>query len=166
MEKSVIHKPSNLMKHVTNVAISAAFAALVLVPSMANADYGHAHCDKSKHSAFMDKRQNELHDKLALSASQESAWKDFVAKTQPEEHQHKHDWSEFSKLSTPDRLDRILAKSKERQQVLESRVQAIKNFYGQLTSDQKKTFDESFHFHGGWHGWHHHHRHEWHGSHE
>jgi Spy/CpxP family protein refolding chaperone len=60
----------------------------------------------------------------------------------------KEDWKEMSKLPTPDRLDHILARAKEREQRIEMRVQATKEFYGQLTPAQQKTFDASFQHRG------------------
>jgi len=143
------------MKYGITIMLSMALVALVTMPLHATADDGHAHWDDSKRSEFFEKRQNALHDKLELTAAQEPAWKDFVTSIKPDEHRTKHDWSELSKLSTPDRLDRMLTIMKDRQQALESRVKPIKVFYDQLTVEQKKTFDESFHALWRGHRWHH-----------
>src|ERR1039457_5755119 len=175
MDKTEVSKSDNHVKYGLPGLIPLVFAALIAMPLFVHADSEHSHWDKEKHSEYCQKHEQKLHDKLGLTASQESVCKDFIAKIKPEEHKAKQDWSELSKLSTPERLDRMLAKMKDRQQQMESRVKAIKDFYGQLTSEQKKTFDDSFHFHGGWLGWHHHHRHGcdhhqqrhgWYGSHE
>ena len=155
MDISEVYKPYNSLKLGIIVLAISAFTTLAAIPLEANADSDHCQWDKSRHSEFMEKQQKELHGKLGLSASQEPAWKDFIAQMKPDEHQTKQDWSELSKLSTPDRLDHMVAKSKERQQALESHVQAIKAFYAQLTTEQKKIFDESFHFHRHGHGWFH-----------
>ena len=56
----------------------------------------------------------------------------------------KEDWAELSKLTTPERLDHMLARTKEREEQTEKRVQATKEFYSQLTPTQQKTFDTSF----------------------
>ena len=132
-----------------------AFVALAAIPVFANAEYEHANCDKSKHSEFFEKRQSELHDRLGLSASQEAAWNNFVVKSKSNDHQTRPDWSELSKLSTPDRLDRILAMKKDREQAMESRVKVVKAFYAQLTPAQQKIFDESFSHRKQRHEWHH-----------
>ena len=127
-------------------------AALAATPIAANADSDHWCRDNSRHSEYLQKRQTELHDKLGLSASQQPAWNDFITKTKPAEHQTRADWSKLSKLSTPERLDFLMAKSKEHQQALESHTKVVKTFYSQLNSEQQKIFDDSFHFHGHEHG--------------
>jgi protein CpxP len=152
METSGSYKTDNLMKYGIIIMIVAAFAALVAMPLLANADCERGHWDKTRHSEFMEKRQNALHDKLGLSASQEAAWNDFIVKSKPDEHRTRPDWSELSRLSTPDRLDHMLAMMKERQQAMESHVKAVKAFYAQLTPEQQKIFDESFPPHKREHG--------------
>lgn len=147
MEKSEIYKTDNFMKYGILIMLLAAFAALVALPRLANAECEHGHWDKTRHSEFMEKRQNALHDKLGLSASQEGAWNDFIVKSKPNEHRTRPDWSELSKLPTPDRLDHMLAMMKERQQAMESHAEAVKAFYAQLTPEQQKIFDESFSLH-------------------
>lgn len=157
MEKFAIYKTDNIMKYGIYIMVFVAFAALVAIPLLAsaeNADCGHKHWDKSMRGDFMEKRQNALHDKLGLSTSQEAAWKDFIVRSKPGEHSTKPDWSELSKLSTPDRLDHMLAMMKERQQAMESRVQATKTFYAQLTPEQQKIFDDAYFRHMGRHGTH------------
>jgi hypothetical protein len=44
-------------------------------------------------------------------------------------------------LSTPQRLDRMQARSAERQARLAQRAEAIKRFYAQLTPAQQRAFD-------------------------
>jgi Spy/CpxP family protein refolding chaperone len=147
MENSGSYKTDNLMKYGIIIMTVAAFAAMVVMPPLANAECEHGHWDKSKRIEFMEKRQNALHDKLGLSASQEAAWNDFVAKSKSNENWPNPDWSELSNLSTPDRLDHMLAMMKERQQAMESHAEVVKAFYAQLTPAQKRIFDESFAFH-------------------
>ena len=144
MEKSEIYNEESFKKYGILIMVFAAFAALVAIPLLANAECGHGHWDKSRRSEFMEKRQNALHDKLGLSASQEAAWNDFIVKSKPIERPTKPAWSELSTLSTPDRLDHMLAMMKDRQQTMESHAQAVKAFYAQLTPEQQKIFDESF----------------------
>jgi protein CpxP len=126
-----------------------ALTSLVAISSITYAHDNHGGCkqghwDKEKQGEFFQRHQKELHDKLALTSVQESAWNNFVAKTKPNEMHKKEDWTEMSKLTTPERLDRMLARTKEREQHVEKRVQATKEFYSQLTPNQQKTFDSSF----------------------
>ena len=83
---------------------------------------------------------------MKLSASQEAGWEDFSAKMKPVEmaiHEHQ-DWA---KMSTPDRLDHMLANMKSHEQKLADRAAAVRTFYDTLSSEQKKVFDASFHGH-------------------
>ncbi|OIQ74960.1 hypothetical protein GALL_433760 [mine drainage metagenome] len=132
-----------------SILIPMALASLLAISPVAHADDSSGHCehrhwDQEMHRAFFHKRQQELHDKLALTAAQEAAWNAFVAKTAPGEGRDRMSWSELSGLSTPDRLDRMLASAKDRELRLETRVQATKEFYMQLTPAQQKIFDASF----------------------
>lgn len=98
---------------------------------------------------YMAKRQAALHDKLKLSAEQEAAWKTYIEKTQAAWPQNWPNWNEMRKLSTPERMDKMLATMKEREKHMEARVAAIKEFYDILAPEQRKLFDEQ----GSWHGW-------------
>jgi protein CpxP len=158
MNKSGTYKVENFFGYGMLAIVLVAFASLVAMPITANADCRHDHWDKSKYSEFIKSRQSELHEKLNLSASQEAAWNDFVVKSKPDEQKTRPNWSELSKLSAPDRLDRILAMKKDRLQTMESHIKAVKTFYAQLTPEQKKVFDESF--------LHPRHGHEWRHKHE
>ncbi len=151
MEKSSNFKSQSFIKNGIVTLAFAAVASLVAAPLVAQADCDHGHWDKAKHSEFMEKHQKELHEKLALSASQAPAWNNFVTNSKPKDGMAKPDWSELSKLSTPDRLDRMLAMMKDHEKSMESHVQVVKAFYAQLTPAQKKTFDDSFHHEHGEH---------------
>ena len=126
-----------------------AVASLFEIPTLAYAYDDHENCkqehwDKKNQAEFFQKRQIELHDKLALTSVQESAWNKFVNMTKPNEMHKKEDWAEMSKLTSPERLDRMLARTKAREEQMERRVHATKEFYSQLTAAQQKIFDTSF----------------------
>jgi hypothetical protein len=61
---------------------------------------------------------------------------------------------DFASLSTPERLDRMLARLDERRARMVTRVQATKQFYAQLSPSQQKAFDAlgPMMGHGGGHG--------------
>ena len=86
----------------------------------------------------------KLHADLKLNADQETAWKAFVDKTKPQARPARPDWTEISKLSTPERLDKELSFAREGLSRLSTRVAAVKEFYAKLTPDQQKTFDTEF----------------------
>ena len=139
-------KSRSHLKCATSTLFVAALTALICTSPLAHADNDHKHCDhqhlnQESHREHFQMRQQELHEKLALTANQDAAWAIFVAKTKPSERHDEAGWYELSKLSTPERLDRMLAKTKEREQRLEVRVQATKDLYKQLTPGQQNTFD-------------------------
>jgi Spy/CpxP family protein refolding chaperone len=112
-------------------------------------DYGswggrdHAH-SAERMKERMQKRAAELHDKLKLNASQESAWNAYVAKMTPAAMPARPDRAELDKLSAPERMDRMLERMKVREQRMSQRVAATKEFYATLTPEQQKVFDQQF----------------------
>lgn len=146
-------------------AVSSTFVAL---PMMAQAEVGSgdlargSRCEYQQggrvQGEYMQKHQQKLHDALKLTGDQESAWKNFTQQAKPGEQRakfdrEKFDREEFAKLTTPERLDHLLARSKERQSGFESHVQAVKTFYNVLSPEQRKIFDDNFRAHRGHAGW-------------
>lgn len=92
----------------------------------------------------MAERQTAFKAELKLRPEQEASWNAFLARTQPQAHARpapstaREDWS---KLTTPQRLDRMQALKAERDKVMAQRVDAIKSFYASLDSEQQKVFD-------------------------
>lgn len=91
-------------------------------------------------------RQAKLKAELKLSAEQEPAWNAFVARTAHEPRPMKagarEDWS---KLTTPERLDKMQALKAERDAQMAKRIDATKSFYAALTPEQQKVFDTQAH---------------------
>lgn len=92
----------------------------------------------------MQKRAAELHDKLKLNATQESAWNAYVAKMRPAERPARGDRAEWDKLSAPERMDKIAARMQEHAQRMAQRAAATREFYAALTPEQQKIFDGQF----------------------
>ncbi|MGV0952340.1 MAG: Spy/CpxP family protein refolding chaperone [Azonexus sp.] len=94
------------------------------------------------HAKMIEQRHQQLHDALKLSAEQEPGWKKFAESEQlkpPPGIDQPEDWS---KLSTPERAEKILELSKMHQAHMAEHVAALKAFYATLTPEQKKTFEE------------------------
>jgi protein CpxP len=122
----------------------------------------------AKFAAKMEKRQEALHAKLKLTAAQEPAWQTFVDQTKPPQRKpnaHRPDRAAWAKLTTPERMEKFLARMQTREQFLTARLNAVKTFYAVLTPAQQKTFDQA-HARGpfGWHRHHGHHGHHHHGA--
>ncbi len=96
-----------------------------------------------KMKAGMAKHLAEMHDKLKLSAAQEPAWKTFTDAITPGAMPAHPDRAAMEKMTAPERMEKMLALSKERQVKMESHLAALKTFYAQLTAEQKKIVDAS-----------------------
>lgn len=95
--------------------------------------------------------QTQLKSALKITASQEAAWNAYVAGTAPNPPASapgmtKEDWS---KLTTPQRLEKMQAHRAERDAAIAKRIEAVKTFYAALTPEQQKVFDTQAH--GGFH---------------
>lgn len=115
--------------------------------------------------ARMAERQAKLKADLKLSPEQEPAWNAFVARMDAAKGSHgqrgQRERSNWSELSTPERLDKMQARMAERQAAMNQRFEAIKSFYANLNAEQQKVFDSqrmgSFHRAGMKGGHKHHH---------
>ncbi|MDR1646691.1 MAG: Spy/CpxP family protein refolding chaperone [Zoogloeaceae bacterium] len=91
----------------------------------------------------LQQRQERLHKALKLSAAQEKDWQAFTQKVAPGTDDLKRPASEdFRKLTTPERLEKMLAFSQQHQKFMTARLEAVKTFYNTLSAEQKQTFDE------------------------
>lgn len=100
----------------------------------------------------MEKRAAELRDKLKLAPAQEGAWNAYIARMKPADMPARPDRAEMAKLTAPERMEKMHALMKERDKHMEVRIAATKEFYAQLTPEQRKVFDEQFPGGPGRHG--------------
>jgi len=142
--------------------------ALFAAAAFASSAIAHDHCDHgrgpgdgSKMAAVHAKHQARLHDRLKLSAAQEAAWKTFTEKTKPDPARRMAARDEVATLTTPARMDRMLALMKEGEGRMAEHAAAVKDFYAQLTPEQQKIFDDQA---KAWHARGHGMRHPHHGK--
>lgn len=103
--------------------------------------------------ARMAERQAKLKADLNLSPEQEPAWNAFVARMDAAKASHgqrgQRERTNWSELSTPERLDKMQARMAEREAAMNQRFEALKSFYANLNAEQQKVFDSqrmgSFH---------------------
>lgn len=94
-------------------------------------------------------KMEKLHQALKLNANQEAAWKEWsdkIAAGRPGWKERKKELEGMNSLPVPERMEKILAFAKERVARLEEHLAATKAFYGQLTPEQRQTFDKEFNF--------------------
>jgi len=110
-------------------------------PPSAHGD--HPWRDPAQRQAMM---AEHLRDALQLTPGQEPALNQFLAAMHPS---HDHDRmdrdggppSDQAQMTTPERLDRMLAHFDEMRTKMVARVEATKTFYAQLSPSQQKAFD-------------------------
>jgi len=87
-------------------------------------------------------RLDELKVYLQLQASQDDAWQSFagVMKT-PIKRPAPMTPSEVEKLTTPERIDKMMARKAETDAEITKRLNASKTFYATLTPTQQRVFD-------------------------
>jgi len=103
---------------------------------------GYSAENAEKMKEHMAKHQAEMHDRLKITSTQESAWKTFsqamAAANMPPRTQE----SDIEKLNTPERMALSLARMKQHEATMQTRLNAVKTLYAILTPEQQKIFDE------------------------
>ncbi len=98
--------------------------------------------DPEQWKEMVEKRNADLYAKLKLSPNQESAWKAYTDATMKNMPPAKPKAPEdFDKLTTPERMQKVLDLMKEKQARMEEHLKAVKTFYATLTPEQQKIFD-------------------------
>lgn len=137
---------SLFMACLTLALAGSAFAQSGPTPTHGAAGGPQAHSEMREH---MRERMNERHtkqlgelkSKLKLDASQEAAWKTFADSMHSPGSMNFPDRSAMTKLSTPERIDKMQAMHAQRDAEMKKHGEATKSFYAALNAEQKKTFD-------------------------
>lgn len=135
-------------------AVQAQDAATGVAPAAAAVKHEHhqrhAH-NKADWAARKAAREQKLHDALKLTPAQEAAWASYSAATKREPRMERGERPNWKAMSAPERMEKRLAMARERVAKMEARLAATTTFYGTLTPEQKKVFDESSVRRGGGH---------------
>lgn len=125
-----------------------ASAAVLSAPSfayrgdcMADGQMGARQAD-GRFAERMKMHQQRVHDALKLTPQQEPAWAKYQESHPFAGKANRPDPAEMAKLTVPERADKMLEFQKQHQDAMSKHVIAMKDFYAQLTPEQKKTFDE------------------------
>ena len=130
-------------------------------PPAAGAPAAHHHRDPAEMRA---RRAERLRAALQLQPSQDAALNAYLDAMKPPggmDRRGVHGQpGETARLTTPERLDKMLARADEHRTRMVAHVAAVKQFYAQLTPSQQKAFDAMgpmMHRHGGFgeRGFHH-----------
>lgn len=92
--------------------------------------------------ARFEQRQKGLHDALKLTPEQEPAWQKFAASMRGPGKPDRVNRADWAQLTAPERAEKMLELTKQRQERMVEHVAALKGFYAVLTPEQKKVFDE------------------------
>lgn len=94
------------------------------------------------HGERMKQHHQRLHDALKLTPQQEGAWTKFQESHPFAGNAKRPDPADMAKLTAPERAEKMLERQKQHQEAMSQHVNAMKDFYAQLTPEQKKVFDE------------------------
>lgn len=105
--------------------------------------------DPAAMKARMDERHAEraaaMHDLLKITPAQEGAWAAFQSATRPPAREGREHGpaarQDRQTLTTPQRLDRLVERENQRHAQVLGRAAAVRQFYSQLSPEQKTTFD-------------------------
>jgi periplasmic protein CpxP/Spy len=92
-------------------------------------------------------RNQMLKERLKITSSQEAAWKIYTDATRlkPDAFGPRPDMAALQKLSTPERVEKLRALTKQQVELMTSsndkRFNAILALYASLTPEQKKIYD-------------------------
>ncbi|KQT12296.1 Spy/CpxP family protein refolding chaperone [Ramlibacter sp. Leaf400] len=128
------------------IAAQAQTPATPAAPAASSAERQHGHhgkkFDPAKRTEMVNKRLADLKQKLKVGPNQETAWTSFSTAMQPSAQRARPDRDAIARMSTPDRIDHLRALRDQRNAEMDRRAEATKSFYGQLSAEQKKTFDD------------------------
>lgn len=107
----------------------------------------------------IERKLGQFKQKLQITPAQEPAWTAWAGAVRPGATMRRPSRQDMAALSTPERIDRMIAVRAQRNAEMDKRLDATKTFYGTLSADQQKVFDaESLRFaqrHGGKRGFSH-----------
>ncbi len=104
---------------------------------------------KCDHREGKEKRLEALKTDLKLDAAQEAAWTEWAGKIKgnnKDREENRKMVESWASLPVPDRMEKMLAFSKEHIARQEELLAATKTFYATLSPEQRKTFDKEFDF--------------------
>ena len=128
------------------IGITALGLAASAVGASAAAVTGEAGARHGQWAERAQARQQQLHDTLKLTPSQESAWSAYASATRHpamERDGHHGARAQWQALSAPQRLERRIAMARQHTERMEARLAAMSSLYAVLTPEQKALFDES-----------------------
>jgi len=105
-----------------------------------------ARVSDAKREEMREKRQQKFLDDmkvfLQLQTTQEAAWQSFSASIKaPYKRPARPSPAEMEKLTTPERIEKMMRIKKERDDEMVQRFNATNVFYAALTPAQQKVFD-------------------------
>lgn len=140
--------------HTRPMAAGLLAALLAIGTPLAALAHGHAH-DGSEGRATTHMAQRhaqhltQLQTKLKLTPEQSAQWSAFAQAMQPPASRTNapQAGAALRTMTTPERIDHMQAQRGQRQAQMDKRWQATRVFYGQLSAEQKTTFDQETHAH-------------------
>jgi hypothetical protein len=90
----------------------------------------------------MTARHEQLKEVLKITPKQEEAWKSFNERMLTLKRAAPPDQAEFAKLTAPERMEKRQELARQFQNSMDERIAIVKDFYANLSAEQKKVFDD------------------------
>ena len=136
---AIAQNQSTPTQHMHPMPPGAMFMQGMIPPQMAEQ---HMAQKQSRRAENRAKRLQELKVFLQLQDNQEADWSTFSAALQsPMARPPLMNPAEMEKLTTPERIDKMMAMKAAREAQINSRMNATKTFYASLNPQQQKVFD-------------------------
>ena len=137
----------NARRYLIAAALAAGVTGVAAIaqtqPSAAGPEGKHSRqFDRAKMGERVSQRLADLKQKLQVTSAQEPAWTSFANAMQPPAQPPRADREALARMATPDRLDQMRLLREQRNAEMDRRAEATKAFYAQLSTEQKKTFDD------------------------
>lgn len=104
-----------------------------------HARHAERHAKRAEHRA---QRAQKLHDALKLAPAQEAAWVAYSGAIKPPARAERGERGAWKSMTAPERMEKRVARAKQRVEMMEARLAATSTFYATLSPEQKKLFDE------------------------
>ena len=96
-----------------------------------------------RHAKQIDQHHKALREALNLTSAQEPGWQRLLDSEHPKAAANAGQPIDWSKLTAPERAEKMLELSKIRQEQMAEHVAALKTFYASLTPAQQKAFEDA-----------------------
>ena len=143
MNRNTIKHYRRLAKTLIFVSGLGAFVAAPAFAEMSCNEMNGRGNQHERHAKQIDQHHKALREALNLTSAQEPGWQRLLDSEHPKAAANAGQPIDWSKLTAPERAEKMLELSKIRQEQMAEHVAALKTFYASLTPAQQKAFEDA-----------------------